>query len=130
MSGPLIQHAKTSLKKIYCKSVYFPYNFAHNNKPSVNYFLGVWSEDLFIKTISHDEIIPLPIAKYLENFNVSRNIEDSRRRPKWLKENGKHYIYYHGTNGSRGIFNEYNSVLSFVNTYNYSTVISKPLANL
>ena len=70
----------------------------------------MWSEDLYIKTISHDEIVPLPIAKYLENFNVSRNIEDSRRRPKWLKENGKHYIYYHGTNGSRGMFNEYNSV--------------------
>ena len=96
----------------------------------------MWSEDLYIKTISHDEIVPLPIAKYLENFNVTRKIKKSSRRPKWLKENGKHYIYYHGTNGSRGMFNEYNSVLSFVNTYNScslqvtSTVISKPLANL
>ena len=76
--------------------------------------LGVWSEDLYIKTISHDEIVPIPISKYLENFNVTRKIKKSSRRPKWLKENGKHYIYYHGHNGSSGMLNEYNSV-SFVN---------------
>ena len=64
----------------------------------------MWSEDLYIKTISHDEIVPIPISKYLENFNVTRKIKKSSRRPKWLKENGKHYIYYHGNNGSSGMF--------------------------
>ena len=34
---------------------------------------GVWSEDLYIKTTYDDEIFPFPIAKYLENSDVSNS---------------------------------------------------------
>ena len=63
--------------------------------------LGVWSKDLYIRAIYHDEIIPFTISNFLDTFIVNRNIgKYPRERPKWAKENGKHYIYFHGRSGS------------------------------
>ena len=59
---------------------------------------------MYIMTIFHDEIVPLPLSKFRETFNnTNRNIEKSHmhsERPKWAKENGKHYIYFHGRSAS------------------------------
>ena len=56
---------------------------------------------MYIKTIYHDEIVPLPLSKFLKAFNANRNTEKSpSERPKWAIENGKHYIYFHGRSGS------------------------------
>ena len=56
---------------------------------------------MYIMTIFHDEIVPLPLSKFLETLNANRNIEKSpRERPKWAKENGNHYIYFHGRSGN------------------------------
>ena len=56
---------------------------------------------MYIKTMSHDEIVPLPLSNFLDTFNANRNLEKSpSERPKWLKENGKHYIYFNGLSGS------------------------------
>ena len=55
---------------------------------------------MYIKTIYHYEIFPLPLSKFLKTFYANRNTEISGERPKWAKENGKHYIYFLGRSGS------------------------------
>ena len=57
---------------------------------------------MYIMTIFHDEIVPLPLSKFRETFNnTNRIMEKSHsKRTKWAKENGKHYIYFHGRSGS------------------------------
>ena len=45
---------------------------------------------MYIMTIFHDEIVPLPLSKFRETFNnTNRNIEKSHmhsERPKWAKQ--------------------------------------------